>query len=79
MRPGSVYTLQRSCAMSDGQVNFKMRRTQGRRFSFGLGYRHIALSEAALVGITGTFDAVDVDRTKRRASTVRMINSPMKR
>ena len=61
MRPGSVYTLQRSSAMSDGQVNFKTRRTQGRRFSFGLGYRHIALSEAALVGITGTFDAVDVD------------------
>ena len=61
MQPGSVYTLQRSSEMSDGQVNFKTRRTQGRRFSFGLGYRHISLSEVAQVGITGTFDAFDVD------------------
>ena len=61
MQPGSVYTLRRSSEMSDGQVNFKTRRTQGRRLSFGLGYRHISLSEAALVGITGTFDAFDVD------------------
>ena len=61
MRPGSVYTLRRSSDLSDGQVNFKTRRTQGRRFSFGLGYRHITLAEAALVGITGTFDAFDVD------------------
>ena len=61
MRPGSVYTLQRSSNLSDGQVNFKTRRTQGRRFSLGLGYRHINFSEAALVGMTGTFDAFDVD------------------
>ena len=61
MQPGSTYVLQRSSQMSDGQVNFKTRRTQGRRFSFGLGYRHISLSEAALVGVTGTFDAFDVD------------------
>lgn len=61
MQPGSTYTLQRTSQMSDGQINFKTRRTQGRRFSFGLGYRHISLSEAALVGITGTFDAFDVD------------------
>ena len=61
MRPGSTYMLARSSNLSDGQVNFKTRRTQGHRFSFGLGYRHISLSEAALVGITGTFDAFDVD------------------
>jgi hypothetical protein len=61
MRPGSVYTLKQSSDLYDGQLNFKTRRTLGRRFSFGLGYRHISLSEAALVGITGTFDAFDVD------------------
>ncbi len=61
MQPGSTYTLSRSSKLSDGQLNFKTRRTQGRRFSFGLGYRHIRLSESALVGITGTFDAFDVD------------------
>lgn len=61
MQPGSTYTLQRSSKLSDGQVNFKTRRTQGRRFSLGLGYRHISLTEAAQVGITGTFDAFDVD------------------
>ncbi|MEK6261212.1 MAG: hypothetical protein AABP62_21640 [Planctomycetota bacterium] len=61
MQPGLAYTLRRSSDMSDGQVNFKTRRTEGRRFSFGLGYRHISLSEAAVVGITGTFDAFDID------------------
>ena len=61
MRPGSTYTLARSSRMEDGQINFKTRRTQGRRLSLGLGYRHINLSESALAGVTGTFDAFDVD------------------
>lgn len=61
LQPGSSYTLRRTSDLQEGQVNFKTRRTRGRRFSYGLGYRHISLSEAARAGITGTFDAFDGD------------------
>ncbi len=61
LRPGSSYTFRQFSDLSDAQVNFKSRRTMGRRVSLGLGYRNIRLNEGAQVGVTGTFDAFDVD------------------
>jgi len=61
MQPGSVYTMHQTSALEDGQVNMKTRRALGQRFRWGLGYRDVLLSEGSQVGITGTFDAFDVD------------------
>lgn len=61
LRSGSRYTLRQTSGLDDGQLNFKTRRTQGRRFNFGLGYRYLRLNESAVAAISGTFDAFDVD------------------
>jgi hypothetical protein len=61
MQPGSTYLLRQSSNLYDAQLNIKSRRTQGQRFGFGLGFRHVSLSEAALARIQGTFDAFDID------------------
>ena len=61
MQPGSTYTLKQTSNLYDVQLNIKMRRTEGQRYGFGLGFRHVTLAESALVGVRGTFDAFDID------------------
>ncbi len=61
IRPGSTYTLKQTSNLYDIQMNVKTRRTEGQRYSFGLGFRHVTLSEAALARVSGTFDAFDID------------------
>ena len=61
IQPGSAYSLKQSSNLYDIQLNVKTRRTEGQRYGFGLGFRHVTLSEAALAQVSGTFDAFDID------------------
>ena len=60
LNPGSTYAMHTSSNLSDFQANFKTRRSESQRFSFGVGYRNIRLGDNAAVVVTGTFGTNDI-------------------
>ncbi|MEI8383050.1 MAG: hypothetical protein WCJ09_23215 [Planctomycetota bacterium] len=56
----STYTLYSSSSLHDTQVNFKTRRTSGRRFAFGVGYRNVGFDESTTAVVSGTFGTNDI-------------------
>lgn len=57
---GSTFAMTSTSTLHDAQVNFKTRRSAVQRFSYGLGYRNINLSESSTVGISGVFGTSDL-------------------
>ena len=57
---GSTYSLYSTSTLHDVQANFKTRRGDCRRFSFGVGYRNIQLNESNSALITGAFATNDL-------------------
>jgi len=60
LKGGSTYTIYSNSTLNDFQANFKTRRSEVQRFSFGLGYRHIALNEGTTAAISGVFGTNDI-------------------
>jgi len=60
LKGGSTYALYSTSTLYDVQANFKTRRTNDQRISFGVGYRNIRLSEGTTAGVSGVFGTNDL-------------------
>lgn len=60
LQGGATYNLYSTSTLHDFQANFKTRRSEDRRFSFGVGYRNVQLNEGTSVLISGVFGTSDL-------------------
>lgn len=60
LKGGSSYAIYSNSSLHDFQANFKTRRSEVQRFSFGVGYRNIGLNEGTSAAISGVFGTNDI-------------------
>ena len=60
LQGNSTYTLYSTSTLHDFQANFKSRRSEDRRYAFGVGYRNVQLNEGTSVLISGVFGTNDL-------------------
>ena len=60
LKGGSTYAMYSTSKLYDIQANIKTRRSAERRFSLGVGYRNIRLSEGTMADVSGVFGTNDI-------------------